>query len=66
MKRDVLRQCSGSGISAPSLKWGVFKPQRLAENRAKCGFSHFLQVAGFVAIFNESNYSGQTSVNAGF
>jgi hypothetical protein len=44
----------------------MFKPQCLAENRTKCGFSHFLQVAGFVTIFNEANYPSQMSVNAGF
>jgi hypothetical protein len=29
----------------------MFKPQGMVKNRSKCGTSHFLQVAGFVATF---------------
>jgi hypothetical protein len=44
----------------------MFKPQCLAENRAKCGFNQFLQIAEFADIFNEANYPSKTSVNASF
>jgi hypothetical protein len=55
-----------SGLSVASLKWGMFKPQCLAENRAKCGFSYYLYIAGFADIFNEANYPVEPSIEASF
>lgn len=44
----------------------MFKPQRLVENPSKCGTSHFLPIAGFVAIFNGANNPSEKSLNASF
>jgi hypothetical protein len=44
----------------------MFKSPRSDENHAECGLSEFLQVVGFVAIFNEANYSSETRENASF
>ena len=49
-----------------SLKWGMFKPRCMVENRAKYGISYFFQVAGFVAVFNEADYLSQDSLSASF
>ena len=49
-----------------SLKWGMFKPRCMVENRAKYGVSYFFQVAGFVAVFNEADYLSQDSLSASF
>jgi hypothetical protein len=63
---DEQPHCMREWSSTVSLKWGMFKPQHLAENRSKCGTSHFLQVAGFVAIFNGANYPNETSLQCQF